>query len=231
VVLAAVIGALFVAVQWRLDERRADREAQAAVTLANQAEQLENLRFMRDRSSPEPIHRPFAGMDLDHVNFTGLQLAGSDLRGATISSSILDDIDLSGSVLTNAQIELSWSRNANLSGIDARCTSDSDLDCWFLNFVTLVDADLSGADLRDTRISFSYLARVDLSGSDLRNATFDYRTVLSDVDLSSANLDGAVFDGICHSGVLWPEGFSPPPSLEIGTDCSSIYTDGNPLRR
>lgn len=101
--------------QWRLDERRADREARAAVALADQSEQLENLRFIRDRSSPEPIHRPFAGMELDHVNFTGLQLGSSDLRGTTIRSSLLDDIDLSGSLMTNARIELSWSRHADLS--------------------------------------------------------------------------------------------------------------------
>ena len=63
-VAGAVVAAGTLRGQALVDDQRSDREAVAARTLATEADRREILRFVRDRSSPDPTERPFASMDL-----------------------------------------------------------------------------------------------------------------------------------------------------------------------
>jgi uncharacterized protein YjbI with pentapeptide repeats len=59
-----------------------------------------------------------------------------------------------------------------------------------LNFL---DADFSGADLRNTRFGQTYMINTNFSGADLRGAIFN-TTAFENTDFRGANLQGIKYD-------------------------------------
>lgn len=147
IVLAIIIGAMLVGGGWLLEGQRVERAERLESERAAQAERLENLRFVRERSSKQPMERPFAGMDLAGQNLFGLELAGAELLGAGLSGAYLVGANLSGANLAAA----------NLSGAN-------------LNRADLTDANLSGASLSRAFFAFSDVSGADFLGADLTDA-------------------------------------------------------------
>ena len=82
--------------------------------------------------------------------------------------------------------------NADLSGFDLR---DSDLSCASLKNADLRDSDLSGSDLRGANLSGASLKNADLINSYLRNADLSGSDLkgsyLKNASLKNADLEGA----------------------------------------
>jgi hypothetical protein len=64
-----------------------------------------------------------------------------------------------------------------------------------LKDVTLDYADLSSADLRNTRFAQTYMNNTSFSGADLSGAIFD-TSAFENADFSGANLQGVKYDSI-----------------------------------
>lgn len=103
-VVATVTGGAFMMIQNHFDERRDLR-----------ASRLENLRFVRDRSTEANVERPFQSLDLHEGNLNGLKLAGSDLQNADLSDSQLIQVNLAYSNLARADLSGASIWSANLS--------------------------------------------------------------------------------------------------------------------
>lgn len=193
VVVALIIGGLLatgtVVGQKLVDDRRAEREMQSALSANQHDLRLENLRFVRERSQDVPDDgRRFAEFDLAGQNLVGLRLTGSDFARADLNDANLSQSDLSRSNFARADL-----RNANLTGAILRAA-------YFgperiAHAPDQRGADLTGADLTDA----------DLTGADLSHAD------LSDVSMSRTNLTNVFYDG----RTIWPTGFTPPPSRAI----------------
>ncbi|WP_286274096.1 pentapeptide repeat-containing protein [Mycobacterium antarcticum] len=191
VVIAGLIATVLLFSQKAVDDERAIRDRDIAATQASQAERLENLRFVRDRSSGQDQagFRAFGGFDLTDMNLSGLILRGADFSAA----------DLEGSNLSGT--DLSWPR-LDLTG-----------ESRFLNFGTR--SDLTGANLCHAKLSratfdFALLTRANMTGADVRGTVLDWAD-LSGADLSGANLDGASMKGVYYdTTTVWPKGFRPP---------------------
>ena len=95
-VSGVVSGGILLQQQQGLDDRRTEHELSASVQLAENAERLENLRFIRDRSEPGYRARPFNEMDLAGMPLGGLNLRGADLFGANLRDARLAIVDGSG---------------------------------------------------------------------------------------------------------------------------------------
>jgi hypothetical protein len=101
-----MIGLLLAALQIWVDGSRSDR-----------ADRLENLRFVRDRSSSTQQDRPFSGIDLTETNLSGLSLARADFKGARLDGARLTLTSLQGSDFVDASMRNADLREADLSGI------------------------------------------------------------------------------------------------------------------
>lgn len=163
----------------------------------NQAERLENLRFVRDRSSAEYQPRPFRQFDLRGANLADLQLNGADFVQADLNSANLTGTDLSSKAATSAQpgtpatpAVMSYMQGVNLCHAVLAGTN--------LRYAYLVNANLTGVDL-----TFTQLRGAVLNGSDLSEATLP-----SDVTSKDSPLAGIFYD----KNTIWPKGFQPPPS-------------------
>jgi hypothetical protein len=189
VVVALLIGAVLVAGQWLLDNRRADVDRQLEDQRNAAAERLENLRFIRDRSSSSRASRPFGSLDL-----RGLQLGELHLVGATFT-----EADLTGSSLSLTDVRRAEFHKARLGGADLRGTD--------LSNATLSSASMRRATLRGAILSDAYVADADLRGADLSY------TNLSGANLTGADLVGAKVDPVCYDAdTVWPRDFDPPPA-------------------
>lgn len=109
VVLALIIGGLLAAGtvlgQKMVDDRRAERELHAALAANRHDLQMENLRFVRERSWDTPDDaRRFAGFDLADQNLVGLRLTGSDFARADLTGAKLSGSDLSRSNFARATL-------------------------------------------------------------------------------------------------------------------------------
>lgn len=131
-VVGLVSGALVAAAsmlgQAALDDQRSSRE-----------ERLENLRFVRERSSEETANRPFRGIDLKRQSLDGLRLAGADLSFAELGQTSFFSADLSKATLAFAKLEGSKFIVADLTR--------ADLNSAKLTHANLESANLAGADL------------------------------------------------------------------------------------
>jgi uncharacterized protein YjbI with pentapeptide repeats len=166
-------------------------------------ERLENLRFVRERSSPDKDQpRPFRGLDLEGQNLSGLRLEKAQLVGANLHGA-----DLRFAFLKSVQFH-----KVDLRGAQLTQTS--------LGQALFIDAQLNGAFVNQ---AFAQGAKFE--GSDVAGADFT-GTALYGADLSTAlNLTEANVSGICWDGsTLWPAGFTPPPSAPPDT-CPKA-TDG-----
>lgn len=190
VLMALIIGGLLAAGsvvgQKSVDDRRSEREIRLALDANRHSLQLENLRFVRDRSWDTPDGaRRFAELDLTGQNLVGLPLAGSDFAVA----------DLAGANLSESDLSRANFARANLRGADlARAT----LRGSYFGPERIPDViDRSGADLSDA----------DLSGADLTDAD------LGHAHLTGARLNRAVLTNVFYDAdTVWPDGFTPPPS-------------------
>jgi hypothetical protein len=79
-------------------------------------------------------------------------------------------------------------------------------------FLSLVDQDLSGLDLREVPLEEVSAQGADLRGADLRGAALSY-VLLTGADLSGAEVDGLTTEWcVWDETTVWPEGYAPPPS-------------------
>jgi uncharacterized protein YjbI with pentapeptide repeats len=165
----------------------------ADLSLADHQQRLENLRFVRERSSPDvDTSRPFRGLDLQEQNLSGL-----DLPEAKMVSALLEEADLRFIHLQGAQLQRADLREANLT--------DS----------SLYGAKFIGAQLQDAHVVHSFAWNAEFEGADLSGTDFT-RTALRAADFRGAkNLDKARLQGSCWDRTTkWPEGFEPPPSAD-----------------
>ena len=219
ILVAALLfaGLLGVVLLWginRIENRRAD-----------QAERLENLRYVRTAAAQRGADRElrFSGLDLQGMHLAGLDLSGADLTGAN-----LNDADLAGADLTSADLTSAVLTSATLT--DANLTSAT------LIFANLAGADLGAADLTDATLIEADLTAANLAFADLEGADLSF-AVLVDADLSSALISEAVFAeadvaGADLSGVrygcnptdlppIWPSGTTELPASER---CTPLVT-------
>lgn len=204
--LVAVLagGALFM-VQTRADDQRQEQAIEFENQLQQQAERLENLRFIRERSSTDASQpRPFGRLDLRGQSLSGLQLAGahfedSDLEGASLFGTTLTDAWFAFTNLRGTDLSLAVLNGAVLLGADLSGSTlyNSTLVGADLRAAILIGADLSTADLTDANLNGEDATGLDLSGSGSPDAS-----------LANTDLLGPCYDDT----TLWPAGYSPPPS-------------------
>jgi len=161
----------------------------------SQGQRLEDLRFVRDRSSETYQPRPFREFDLAGQNLANLQLKGANLVQADLTGANLAGTDLSYQAATKP----------------AQGTPATAGQPTFLQGVNLCHAVLTGANL-----SNAYLVNANLTGVDLTTTVLS-GAVLNGADLSGATVpsDPAVKDGLLKGiyydeTTVWPKDFQPP---------------------
>ena len=151
-VIAALVG-LVVAVigvwaQRGLDDERSARESQSEDRRAEQAIRVENLRFVRDRSSSDPdTPRPFRGLDLRGQELGGLELRGADFSDADLTGASLAGADLRGANFWNTTLTDADLNDATLHGAEFRYTKLAGANFEFasLGDAVFVDSEISKA--------------------------------------------------------------------------------------
>lgn len=190
VVAALIIGGLVasgtILGQKIVDDRRSERELGRALEANRHDLQMENLRFVRERSFDSPAAaRRFAEFDLEGQNLVGLQLAGADFARADLAGANLAEVDLSGANLARADLADANLTQARLRG--SYLGPERIRDAPDRRGADLAGADLTDADLTDADLSHTNLAGANLERTRLVNVFYDSRTA-------------------------WPAGFTPPPS-------------------
>lgn len=185
-VVGVVVAGGTIVGQKLVDDTRAAREDATIAAEFRHNEQLADLRFVREQSSPQQDRsRPFSMFDLEGQNLVGLLLPGADFAYANLKDAFLMRSDLSRADFSRAKL-----RNANLSR--------SNLRGAYFGVDRLIEepaqpgADLEGADL----------SAADLTGANLSHAN------LTGVKLTAANLTDVFYD----EKTTWPDGFTAPPS-------------------
>jgi uncharacterized protein YjbI with pentapeptide repeats len=217
IVVALLIALLVLLGQKWVDDSRADRDRAIAADQNRQAQRLENLRFVRDRSSrgDQDQPRPFAGLDLAGMNLAGLYLRGADFSAA----------DLEGANLNLTDLAAPAPGPKPEPGPDAPGAPGS----LGLSFPTGSPTDFTGANLCSTgltgaNLQGANLTRANLSGADLR-ATNLSETDLIGADLSGTQLKQELLRGVSYdNSTIWPDGFAPPPSA--GNDPMAGVAEG-----
>ncbi|MCW1957926.1 MAG: pentapeptide repeat-containing protein [Mycobacterium sp.] len=193
VLVALIIGGLLTAGsvigQKLVDDRRADRELQTAISTNRHDLQMENLRFVRDGSgAAQEERRRFAEFDLAGQNLVGLRLDGSDfaranLTGANLSESNLSRSNFARATLRGTNLTRTALRGAYFGPERIPAAPDG------------LGADLTGADLDDADLTDADLSHTNLTGASIA------RTTLTNV--------------FYDRETAWPQGFSPPPSRAV----------------
>jgi uncharacterized protein YjbI with pentapeptide repeats len=200
-IVAGIVSGLIVAAQQsNVDDARAAREAKAAENVNAQSIRLENLRFVRDRSGPTRMERPFEDLDLTLMTMSGLALQGADFRYAELKDTYFADSDLRGAEFALAQFDDTNFKSADLSG--------ATLDRIGGGLNPRIGP-LEGAQLVSASLVSARFEGYDLAGANLTGAILDY------ADLSNAVLDLVTLVGVCYdTHTTWPKGFTPPPSVD-----------------
>jgi uncharacterized protein YjbI with pentapeptide repeats len=173
-----------------VDNRRADRESLLHDADLNQAQVLENLRFVREYANAQ---RQFAGAQPGAVTAGNGACAPSRHSAAAVRQSF-ESINLSGQNLAYLQLPNTNFARANMDGgrlVGAVFAPNSDLAGASmveasavdadLSEASLVNADLTNADLHGAHLCGANLAGAKLAGANLSNAT------LTGIDFSDAN--------------------------------------------
>jgi uncharacterized protein YjbI with pentapeptide repeats len=131
------------------------------------------------------------GRRLDKANLAGLVLRCANLSGvgmtrAVLRKSDLCEADLSFANLASADLEQALLVRANL------------------NCAMLIAASLAECDLREANLRHASMFQANLRGARLERTSL-LGTDLSSVDLTDANLMGAIYD----ARTRWPDGFDP----------------------
>lgn len=220
VLVALLIGGLLLWGQSNIDNFRSDREAAAAERLATEADRRENLRFVRERSGPQEIERPFRSMDLTEQTLSGLTLRGADFSSASLartdfSYAALDGAkfgftDLSGSELVGSILPSAYLGTANLQRASFAYANlhRANLESSVADGATFEGTILTNASLEGASFRGAFFSGADLSGADMD------RTDFTGADLSDAVMVGVIMDDPpCYdSSAEWPRGFRPPES-------------------
>ena len=213
--VALLIAALVLVGQKWVDDSRADRDHAIAAEQNRQAQRLENLRFVRDRSSPDVQNqpRPFAGLDLAGMNLAGLYLIGADFSAADLEGANLSLTELA------APAPVPKPEPAPVPqfepGLDTPDASGA-LGSLGLPFpigspTDFTGANLCSADLTGANLQGANLTRANLSGADL-TVTLLFETNLAGADLSNTVLQQEFLTDVSYdSSTIWPDGFTPPP--------------------
>lgn len=193
--IAAVVAILVLVGQHYLASENT-RDDQA-LSQEPQIQRLQDLRFVRDRSSEAYQPRPFRQFDLAGQNLANLQLKGANLVQADLTKANLAGTDLSSQGAIKAA-----------PGVPAAAGQAS-----FLQGVNLCHAVLTGA-----KLSYTYLVNANLTGVDLTTTTLT-GAVLNGADLSGATLpsDPASKESLLKNisydeTTVWPKDFQPPES-------------------
>jgi uncharacterized protein YjbI with pentapeptide repeats len=147
------------------------------------------------------------GANLTSAELNGAYLVGADLSGANLTDADLDSAKLTGATLVGATLQDARIRNtllqganfqdANLSGADLSGLTAAQLANFSnanLQNANLVGANLVGASFENANLETASLKRSPLQrAGDYRfiGGLFFIETNLSNVDLSTANLNGA----------------------------------------
>lgn len=220
-IVAVVVSAGTIIGQKLVDDVRADRDHQISSQANEREEKLENLRFVRARSTSDPnLERPFYGLDL-----AGLSLAGLDLPGANLGEANLRECNLLQTNLEGASLVYATLRGVLAAGVNFKGADLTGADFTFVmvnNELAKMPApgqpviltEFDGATLLSTDFGSSSFVDVSLAGLDLTGANFSQAT-LSAVDFTGANLTDVNFGGVTYDDATrWPAGFTPPPSAE-----------------
>ncbi|MBD1321937.1 pentapeptide repeat-containing protein [Gordonia hankookensis] len=182
-----------IAIQYRLDnlrserdEARADGQRVQADRLegqrAEQAERLENLRFVRERAGGFGA-KPFSYMDLQQMNLSGLQLPAADLTGANLSNAQMNNANITGGDLVKIV-----AKNASM---DSVILAGAKLDGGALNSATLRWANLSCP----TSLPGDAFVEMKCNGTDARGPTSLDAADLTRVVATDAEFEGVRFWG------------------------------------
>ncbi|MFW0872989.1 pentapeptide repeat-containing protein [Rhodococcoides corynebacterioides] len=217
--VAAVVSAATISVQYQLDENRAGRELRAA-----------NLSFVRDKASSNPdVPKPFNFLDLSHQNLIGLALVGADFTGANLTGSLLDNSDLNAAKFENA------------TAVGARFL-DTKLGTASLSFgrfdraqffYTIMPSDLTYAQFDGAIFQFATVPRdADFRGSDLQGANLAGLNLSSAVfgdDGSTGNLGSDLHGANLVAADLSNALFSGAPRSEAERTSNNLYRGDDPI--
>lgn len=196
VLIALLIGAILLVGQAVLDDARSDRERLAAVSRDQFQTRIENLRFVRDRSSATLVERPFQHMDLTLQNMSGLTLTEANFTGSELEVADFNDADLRGVNLSETYLDY-----ADFSGADVSCSVRDGADDDPLR----ICSSFVGASARSARF-----LETDLQYADFTDASFS-EADFSGADLRHTNFADAYYFHICwDNATRWPTDFEPP---------------------
>jgi uncharacterized protein YjbI with pentapeptide repeats len=192
--------------QDKLSSAIADRQDALARDLANQAEVLENTRFVRQiATSKGKTKKPFAsinlrgaelgGLDLrcmntvEHVgcaDFTKADLGEADLRLTDLGGADFTEADLHEATLDKADFTSARFDRANLSGVVTTDRFSADFFLAHLYKATLVRARLEHGYFPEAKLTWgnadeAVLSRAEFYGANLRGTRFKH------ADLRNAN--------------------------------------------
>jgi len=109
---------------------------------------------------------------MSQVRLSNVFMNDADLSGANLTESYMYGMTIEGTIWCKAKL-----RSSNII---------------LLNFL---NADFSGADLRNTRFAQTYMNNTNFSGADLRGVVFD-TSAFENADFRGANLQGVKYDSI-----------------------------------
>jgi uncharacterized protein YjbI with pentapeptide repeats len=199
------------------------------------AQRLENVRYVRDRSSKMFQERQFEDLDLRNMNLSGLHLTGADFTGVDLRGAKMNFVDLG--VVTRGQLPpepdkvASDQKQTNNEDFPPEITgvSPNGYDLTSPHITSLIGAKLCGAklggsDLRSANLAFANLSDVDLSTTAMTGV------ILVHADLRSAKLDrglikGAIFDDTTQ----WPKDFIHDDSAPLSSDLLNAFTNAASL--
>ncbi|MFM8594008.1 MAG: pentapeptide repeat-containing protein [Chloroflexota bacterium] len=134
------------------------------------------------KKKKDPCKNPKSGANLDSCNLSYQDLTGKDLSMARMYGTFLSD--------HRAQDEPTSSFNdANINSVIGRCAIAvaGKFQGASMEYSSFVNANFSGANLREVVANSSSWMGINLAGANLTDA------VLNNVDLSGASIDGANF--------------------------------------
>ncbi|WP_232661965.1 pentapeptide repeat-containing protein [Pseudonocardia sp. TRM90224] len=136
----------------------------------------------------------FTGSDLDGVQFVGGSLAGADLTRTDLTDAAFEGVDLTGARFTASLLTDTTFDECRLIGADLTSLRGVAMTFRF-DRSTLQLANLQDAVLKGLRFVEVDLSEADLRGADLRETTFTRcqlrGTLLDDTKLLDADLRGA----------------------------------------
>lgn len=159
--LTVLVAVLILGLQLIFEDRATDRQVERDASQALREERLENLRFVRDRSSRDiVVDRPFAGLDLTDQDLTGLQLQNADFTGAVLDGADLTTANLAGAVFDHASMRETSLWGAVLTSADFYQTdlSSADLGSTSIHKTVFYEAKMQAANFGQADIARTIFA-------------------------------------------------------------------------